>query len=44
LKEAEKKAGDNTYFLDLIRKMYESQGLAEDVERIDRNFRKYLRN
>jgi len=38
LKEAEKKAGDNTYFLDLIRKMYESQGLAEDVERIDRKF------
>jgi len=40
MKEAEEKSGDNTYYLDLIRKMYESQGLDEDVKRIDEKFQK----
>lgn len=40
LKEAEKKAADNTYYLDLIRRMYLDQGIDEGVKRIDERLKK----
>lgn len=40
LKEAEGKVEDNTYYLDLIRKIYESQGLNEEAQRLSEKMKR----